>query len=103
MRRKIASIFEFLSLCYAIAWFCVVTLPAFLIYAVSFGAFRLDIREGWAEPVVEIPGWSRNEITWFIRRPPFIHKLIDATASFRQPLVSSQEYEKRITTKKPRP
>lgn len=49
-------------------WFFLVAFPGLLMYALGLGAFSLDLRFGWADPLFVIPGWSRNEITYFLPR-----------------------------------
>jgi hypothetical protein len=55
---------------YAVAWLLISILPALALWLVTLGMFNLDIRESWAFPIFEVPGWCRHEITWFVRGPP---------------------------------
>lgn len=62
---------EWAGFTYCLLWLLVMALPAWIIWVLSLGSISLDIRFGWAEPWINTPAWTRNELTWFVPRPPF--------------------------------
>jgi hypothetical protein len=42
--------------------------PALLLWLLTLGALNVDFREDWATQIVDIPGWSDHELTWYVSR-----------------------------------
>lgn len=61
--RRIKS-WAYATLC--IAWFLIVCSPALAVWIGSLFAVRLDLRFSNLDPLFEVPGWTRNELTYFV-------------------------------------
>lgn len=55
---------------FRLTWFFVSAAPILALWALCLGLFKLDIRSGWDQPILDLPGWFRHEIVWFIVEPP---------------------------------